>query len=131
MSGNRTNADQKLHLIQKYSTWMAIGKIVFQTLVLYITHCYTMYLCVGIVNAVAYNMLVNYQANKFYPYILSRKEIDLEEKKRIFSDTASTFIYKISIVFMDGTDNVLISIIINTMAVGMYTNYLTVINRIT
>ena len=31
---------------------------------------------------------------------------------------------------MGGTDNTLISVIVNTAAVGLYTNYLTIINRI-
>ena len=124
-------ADQKFHIIQKYSTWMAVGKIVFQTLILYITHDYTAYLCVGIVNAVVYNALVNHQANKYYPYILKRKKLDKEEEKKIFSNVASVFLYKIAAVMMDGTDNVLISTIVNTAAVGLYTNYLTIINRLT
>ena len=61
------SADQKMHIIQMFATWMAIFKIIFQTLVLYITHSYTAYLCVGIINAIAYNLLVNHQANKYYP----------------------------------------------------------------
>ena len=125
------SADQKMYIIQRFSTWMAIFKIIFQTLVLYITHSYTAYLCVGIVNAIAYNLLVNHQANKYYPYILKRAEIDSEEKKKIYSNVASVFIYKVSSVIMDGTDNMLISVIVNTAMVGIYTNYLTVINRIT
>ena len=125
------SADQKMHIIQKYSTWMAIFKIIFQTLVLYLTHSYTAYLCVGIVNAIAYNLLVNHQANKNYPYILNRKQLEISEKKTIYSNVASVFIYKVSSVLMDGTDNMLISVIVNTAMVGMYTNYLTVINRIT
>ncbi|WP_022765637.1 lipopolysaccharide biosynthesis protein [Butyrivibrio sp. XPD2006] len=125
------SADQKMHIIQKFSMWMAIFKIILQTLVLYLTHSYTAYLCVGIVNAIAYNLLVNHQANKYYPYILKRKQIDDEEKKKIYSNVASVFLYKISSVLMDGTDNMLISVIVNTAIVGIYTNYLTVINRIT
>ncbi|WP_408071404.1 lipopolysaccharide biosynthesis protein [Butyrivibrio sp. JL13D10] len=124
-------ADQKFYIIQKYSMWMAIGKIIFQTIVLWLTHSYTAYLCVGIVNAVAYNLLVNHQANKYYPYILKRKKLDYQDKKNIYSNVASVFIYKISGVLMDGTDNMLISTIINTATVGLYTNYLTVINRLT
>ena len=125
------SADQRMYVIQKFSTWMAIFKIIFQTLVLYLTHSYTAYLCVGIVNAIAYNLLVNHQANKYYPYILKRKNLDVSEKKKIYSNVASVFIYKVSSVLMDGTDNMLISVIVNTAMVGIYTNYLTVINRIT
>ena len=125
------SADQKMHIIQKFSIWMAIFKIIIQTLVLYLTHSYAAYLCVGIVNAVAYNLLVNHQANKNYPYILKRAQIDVREKKEIYSNVASVFIYKVSSVIMDGTDNMLISVIVNTAMVGIYTNYLTVINRIT
>lgn len=123
-------ADQKFYIISKYSMWIAFAKIIFQTIALYFTHSYTIYLCVGIITTVSYNLLVNHQANKYYPFLKEKRELLKEEKKDIFSNMKSVFIYKISNILMSGTDNTLISILVNTAAVGLYTNYLTVVNRI-
>lgn len=124
-------ADQKFYLISKYSMWLAFSKIIFQAIVLYISHSYTAYLCVGIVNAVLYNLWVNHQANKYYPYIRNKGELDSDEKKSIMENMRAVFIYKVSSVLMEGTDNTLISVLVSTATVGLYTNYLTIINKIT
>lgn len=123
-------ADQKFYIISKYSMWIAFAKIIFQTIVLYISHSYSAYLCVGIVTTVAYNLLVNHQANKYYPFIKKRSKLDKQERKEIFSNMKSILIYKISNVLMSGTDNTLISVIVDTISVGLYTNYLTIVNKI-
>lgn len=123
-------ADQKYYIISKYSMWIAFAKIIFQTIILYLTHNYTAYLCVGVVTTIAYNLLVNHQANKYYPYICKKSQLEHEDKKNIFENLKAVFIYKISEVLMTGTDNTLISVIVNTAAVGLYGNYLTIINKI-
>lgn len=123
-------ADQKFYLINKYSMYIAFAKIIFQTLVLYITRDYTCYLLVGVVTTVAYNLLVNHQANKYYPFVKESEKLDDEERKKILKDVWSVFVYKVGGVILTGTDNTLISIIVNTAAVGLYTNYMTIINRI-
>lgn len=123
-------ADQKFYIISKYSMWIAFAKIVLQTIALYFSHSYTVYLCVGIITTISYNLLVNHQANKYYPFIKESSELAEEEKRDIFSNMKSIFVYKISGVLMGGTDNTLISVIVNTATVGLYTNYLTIINRI-
>lgn len=123
-------ADQKYYIISKYSMWIAFAKILFQTIALYISHSYTVYLCVGVATTICYNLLVNYQANKYYPFIMKESDLAIDEKRDIFSNIKSVFIYKVSNILMSGTDNTLISILVNTAAVGLYTNYLTVVNRI-
>ena len=74
-------ADQKYYIISKYSMWIAFAKIIFQTIILYLTHNYTAYLCVGVVTTIAYNLLVNHQANKYYPYICKKSQLEHEDKK--------------------------------------------------
>lgn len=123
-------ADQKYHIISKYSMWIAFAKISLQMLVLYASHNYMLYLLVGVVTTIAYNLLVNHQANKYYPFIRQKGKLDKRERKEILNNTKSLFIYKIAGVIMSGTDNTLISVMISTASVGLYTNYMTVVNRI-
>lgn len=46
-----------------------------------------------------------------------------KEKKHIWEMIKSTFVYKAGVIMMNNTDNILISIIITTAAVGYYSNY--------
>lgn len=54
-----------------------------------------------------------------------------EEKKQIFNNLKSVFIYKISGSLLNSIDNIVISVCISTVAVGLYSNYLTVTSSLT
>ena len=54
----------------------------------------------------------------------TNNSIVLKEKKAIFKNLYSVFLYKASSVLLNATDNILISIIVGTIAVGYYSNYL-------
>ena len=51
--------------------------------------------------------------------------------KEIFRNLYSVFLYKISGVMLNATDNTLISILVNTTMVGYYSNYSMIITNIT
>lgn len=58
-------------------------------------------------------------------------ELSKKEKIDILQNMKSVFLYKISSVIINATDNILISTIVGTIAVGYYSNYLMIMNKIT
>ena len=56
--------------------------------------------------------------------VLLNEAYGKDEKKAIFKNLYSVFLYKASSVLLNATDNILISIIVGTIAVGYYSNYL-------
>lgn len=125
------NAHQHGYIISRYTAVISTISTVVQIAIMYITKNYIAYLLVGIAGTIATNIVVSRKADKLYPYIKeSHNELSREDKKGIFNNMGSIFLYKLSSVLINSTDNLLISKMVNTVAVGDYSNYLTPINML-
>ena len=78
----------------------------------------------------AHNVAISKYADKSYGFIREKHQLTSLEKKGIFSDVSSVFLYKIAWSLLNGTDNILISILIGTVYVGLYSNYYTITNNL-
>ena len=116
-------ADQKAYLVSQYALWTNILKTVLQIAVLYVTKNYLVYCSMTIVATLLNNLIVSYQANKYYPFIRQKAVLDPNEKRNIFQTIKSAFLYKAVNSINTGTTNILISVIVGTVAVGLYANY--------
>lgn len=102
-----------------------------QIVIIYATRNYIAYLMVGVVFTIINNLIISHQANKLYPYIKEPNEpLSKADRRGIFDNMGSIFLYKLSSVMINGTDNLLISKMVSTVAVGDYSNYLMPINMI-
>lgn len=62
--------------------------------------------------------------DKMYPYIVhSKEELPKEEKKQIFFSVKQVFVGKLSNRVLNSTDNILISTLVGTTLVGVYSQY--------
>lgn len=120
------SADQKGYLISTYSVWVNVGKLVVQAIFLVLTKNYVVYILLDVVATIVNNFIISYNANKYYPYIKKKEMLDKTERKSIISNLKSVFIYKVSSVFMNSTDNTIISMIVGTVWVGYCSNYTTI-----
>ena len=59
-----------------------------------------------------------------------KTELTITEKRGVIKNIGNVFIYKLSSLLMNTTDNILISIIVGTAAVGIYSNYFMIQNKI-
>lgn len=119
--------------LQKYT--MLITNLFAQTLhivVLYICHSYVIYVAVTVLATIINIVLINIISNKKYPFLKLKKVKKLPKVYRedIAQNIRSTFIYKIGATIVNNTDNILISIMISTAAVGLYSNYFMVVAAI-
>lgn len=126
------DADQKGYITSKitfiFSTILSIIQIIF----LYTTHNFILFLSSSIVMVILQNIYISKKTEKLYPYLKEKnvKPIDKEEYLEIKKNVSALFIYKIGSVIMNGTDNIVISKIIGLVMVGIYSNYLMIINSI-
>lgn len=125
------SADQKGYLISSYSVWVNVGKLIVQTIFLVLTKNYVVYIIMDVIGTIVNNFIISYNANKYYPYIKKKESLEKSERKSIISNLKSVFIYKVSSVFMNSTDNTIISMLIGTVWVGYCSNYTTVTINIT
>jgi O-antigen/teichoic acid export membrane protein len=124
-------ADQKGYIISKYQMLVNMCRTFFQIISLVVLKNYFIYLFIQVLATFFNNFIASRKANKLYPEIKSTNlELVNEEKKEIFENLKSIFIYKASSVFMNGTDNTIISILVGTIWVGYYSNYNIVTNAV-
>ncbi|MFR0530276.1 lipopolysaccharide biosynthesis protein [Limosilactobacillus reuteri] len=116
-------ADQKDYILNKYRSYFSILQTLFMTLFLWITHNYFVYLLVQVIFTYIQNFYCSYIAGKMYPFINQKVEMPIKDVKEIFKNLYSVFLYKISGVLLNATDNTIISVMIGTGMVGYYSNY--------
>ena len=126
------NADQKNYLVSKYNTIFNFASMIMTSLFLIITHNFMVYLIIQVLFTYLNNFYVSHKAEVMYPYINKKVEdLPKEESKNIFDNVKSVFIYKMANTLVGSTDNTLISVIVGTVTVGLYSNYSMLISNIT
>lgn len=125
------NAHQEGYLISKFNMILNIIFSIVRILVMLLTKNYAIYVSLLTLATLVNNIYISHIANKRYPYIKKcDTDLNKEEKSGIFKNVGSAFLYKVSSVLMNSTDNILISKIVGTEIVGYYSNYLTIINTL-
>ncbi len=125
------NADQKSYILTKYQSVFSILSTVVTSIFLLITHNYTVYLVIQVLFTYARNFYSSYIAGKMYPFLNKEVELQKEETRGIFKNIGSVFLYKISSVLINATDNTLISVLVGTSFVGYYSNYTLLVTKLT
>lgn len=126
-------ADQRNHIISKiHSVFVFISNII-QIILLILVGNYILVLITQVLFRIIENGYIAKKANNLYPFLKGKNDSKLTklERKAFFKDLYSLFLYKISGVVINGTDNIIISIFIGVTTVGVYSNYLLIITTLT
>lgn len=125
-------ADQKMYMLNKFDIFFQIMLFILQVVVLILTKSFTLYLLSNVIVTLLSNIVKVFITEKMYPYLKENKDLSLDknEKRNIMNNLKSLFLYKIGTVIQSNTDNIFISIFSGTIAVGLYSNYVTIINSI-
>jgi len=125
-------ADQKSYVVNLNSSIWTIITNILQLIFLYYTHNYLVYLLIQLGCTLASNFVIYKLSEKKYPYIKNCTEkLEKEEKSKIIVNVKALFMGKIGNVVVNHTDNILISIFVNTAVVGFYSNYTMILNIFT
>lgn len=124
------NANQKMYVLKIVSFLCQIIQFILQVIVLIFTKSFLLYLCSQIFCTLLNNIICSLIANKNYPYIKEKRELDSDSKKSILKNVKSLFLYKFTGTILNNTDNIYISLLIGTVVVGYYSNYYMVVNSI-
>ena len=124
-------ADQKQYIVNKITIRVNVIKTLLQIVTIIIFRNYIFY-CICDIGATFFNNIyISRIANKMYPFLQKRVAIESNVRKTIISNMSSVFLYKFSASIMGGTDSIIMSSIIGTATVGLYSNYLTVTQQLT
>lgn len=113
-------ADQKDYIRTQITMITNVIKILLQIIFLLLLKSYMLYLVVTLLATIASNVAAAFRADKDYLYLGQRYELGEKQKKDIFINIKSVFLYKVSSVVLNATDNTLISMLVGTIYVGYY-----------
>lgn len=125
-------ADQKAYIVSKKDMLYQTVTILFQVVALFVFKNYYLYLIIGTIVITIKNYSLSKIVDKMYPKIRNYKINNLtrDEKKTLMKNVYSLSLTKISGVVYSSTDNIIISTFVNTLTVGLYSNYTMVVNMI-
>lgn len=107
--------------------------LIVQSIALLVFKNFYLYLAILIANTIICNFVSSKYAQRLYPEELNGKsaqQLSKQERKHIFKDVYALMLYKIGGVITNGTSNIIISSFVSIAAVGLYSNYLLIINAL-
>lgn len=124
-------ADQK----ERITKYVHIGKIilmnVIQILLLYFTKNFYLFLLIKIIFTSLENIVIAGIANLRYPYITEKAEpLPALIKKNLTKKIRAMFYHQIGGFVVNGTDNIMISMMFGVTQVGFYNNYFLVVTSV-
>lgn len=126
------DSDQKSYITSKITFIFSTILSIIQIIILIFTHNFILFLLSSIIIVIIQNIYISKKAEQLYPFLKEKNisKLDKKEYKEIKKNVSSLFIYKVGNVIMNGTDNIVISKIIGIIEVGIYSNYLLIINSV-
>lgn len=126
------NADQKNYIVSVIQQIFNILANIIQIFILLITHNFILYLGIQIFFSIMCNIYISKKTEKMYPFIKETKgyKLDKEQKVKLKRDTFAFMLHKFGSITVNGTNNLIISAMVGLKEVGIYSNYLLIINAI-
>lgn len=125
-------ANQKNYIINIVHLVYLVLLNLFEIWLLFLLKNYIVYLVLRIVFRVLENLVINFIANRKYPYIKEKDyaPMDKETKDDIFTKIKGLFCHKIGSFIVMGTAYIVISMLLGLKQAGIYNNYFLIFNSI-
>lgn len=125
-------ADQKKYIDSFYHILYLLIKSVLQIIVLVTTKNYIFYLLIQITITFIENLTISMKVDKMYPYLNNNEKssITKDSKVEIIKNIRAMIFHKMGSVVVMSTDNLLIAKFVGIAEVGLYSNYLMIIEAL-
>ncbi len=119
-------ANQKKYILDVADYVVTIITNITQILVLFFLHNFVIYTAIVIAFNIFRNLVNAIISQKYFPQFLKKEKESLskEEIFGLFKDCGALFAYKVNVVVVKATDNLVISTFLGLTWVGLYSNYL-------
>jgi len=124
-------ADQKGYIFTRVSMLVNMAKVLAQVVCMLVFANYVLYLALDLAGNLLTNAVASWQTGRLYPFLRERAVLAEKDRMEIWRTIFSGSVYKISSVLLNATDNILISVLVSTAAVGIYSNYLLIQTKAT
>lgn len=117
-------ADQKEYKTSIVNICGVVSSSILQIVFLVLTRKFVIYLLIQIMFTILQNLVISKVCLKQYPILKQKADFPpKEECKGILKNVKALAIYKVAVVIVHNTDNLIISRFVGLVAVGLYSNY--------
>lgn len=120
-------ADQRKYIISMTMIFVDIVCYTVLMVAIILFKSYFLYLVLITIKTLIFSIIIKVLIKKNYPWVKEKLSAGEEDKNLAHKNIKDLFIYRFSMVMINGTDNILIAIFVSTNMVGLYSNYLMVI----
>ena len=125
-------ASQQNYIVTGLNYVVTILQSILQMAFLALTRDYMSYLIIQTIGTLLYNLMIYFIAGKKYPYIREKAEpLDRETKQSLFRNTRDLLLTRISGLFVNNTDNIIITYFKGLVETGVTSNYTLFISTLT
>lgn len=122
------DADQKIYLTKTYSLVFNVLRSVAQITSLIYLESFLAFLVIQVMFTWLGNFVVYLRAGKMYPYIKSSSPLlNPEDRQSILASVRAMMIFRVGGLILGHSPSILISILVGTVALGYYSNYLLIV----
>lgn len=115
-------ADKKEYISKNIDLCCTIISTSISLYIIVVWKNFALHLLIQLLQVITSNLVVYYFSDKLYHYI-KRQRIKLNEFGEIIHSVKNTFSTKLAGYVYKATDNLVISVFVNTLSVGYYNNY--------
>ena len=125
-------ADQRQYVVTAWQNGLDMVLVTAQAVFLLLTRNYFVYLGLQIGMTLLKNIILSWQADRYYPFLRTAPHEGLDDhtKQGIVRNIKALFTHNLGGIVVFGTDNLLIAHFLGMAAVGLYSNYLMVVNTL-
>ena len=126
------NADRKNYIMFAPQTWGNIILVTLQIAAVYFLHSFVIAVAISAVSTITINFIIRRKIIRLYPFLREHKNalIDKDLRKEIVRYIKATMLYKISSTILTSSTGVLISYFIGLIGLGLYSNYILIVDTI-
>jgi len=125
-------ADQQSHKISLYSCGLQLASYGIRILLLFLTRDFHKMLLGDIVLTLIINGAFSFWITKRYaPIFQTTGQLTHQDRHGIFTHTFGLLCHKIGYIVVTSTDNIILSKFVSLVAVGLYSNYATLVTAVT
>lgn len=126
------NADRKNYIMFAPQTWGNIILVSLQIAAVYFLHSFILAVAISVFSTITINYIIRRKIIRLYPFLEEHKDASIEGglKKEIVRYIKATMLYKLSSTVLTSSTGVLISYFIGLVGLGLYSNYILIVDTI-
>lgn len=126
-------ADQKGYIIQGYVQTLIIVRVILQAIVAIYLKDFYVYIVLELIFSIIYSVLLRKKVKKEYPWLIinsTEKAEIIKEYPDIIKKIKQVFVHKMGSFVKNGTDNILIAVLVTLESVAFFGNYQLILTKL-